>query len=115
MASFATETVPQLPEEDFSSEDVKAASNNPTSSLETEGIRDFPALVQATFDAFFEAEAKKYTDADPILRSLNDLLDFIRQQLGKYFKHENFKTSAEEGAPDAGAFDVRAHSIPDSV
>ena len=115
VASFATETVPQLPEEDFSSEDVKAASNNPTSSLETEGIRDFPALVQATFDAFFEAEAKKYTDADPILRSLNDLLDFIRQQLGKYFKHKDFETPAEVGVPNDGAVDVREHSIPDSV
>ena len=115
VASFATETVSQLPEEDFSPENVKAASNNPTSALETEGIRDFPALVQATFDAVFEAEARKYTDADPILRSLNDLLDFIRQQLGKYFKSENFENPAELGVPDDDAVDVGEHSIPDSV
>ena len=115
VASFATETVSQFPAEDFSPEDFKAASNNPTSSLETEGIRDFPALVQATFDAVFEAEARKYTDADTILRSLNDLLDFIRQQLGKYFKHENFETPAEIGVPNDGAVDVSEHSIPESV
>ena len=114
-ASFATKTVSQLPEEGFSPEDVKAASNNPTSSLETEGIRDFPALVQATFDAVFEAEAIKNTDKDPILRSLNDLLDFIRQQLGKYVKQENFETPTEVGVPDDGAVDVREHSIPESV
>ena len=115
VASFATKTVSQLPEEDFSPENVKAASNNPTSALETEGIRDFPALVQATFDAVFEAEARKYTDADPILRSLNDLLDFIRQQLGKYFKSENFETPAELGVPGDGAVDVTEHSIPESI
>jgi len=115
VASFATKMVSQFPEEGFSPEDVKAASNNPTSALETEGIRDFPALVQATFDAVFEAEARKYTDADPILRSLNDLLDFIRQQLGIYFKHENFETPTEVGVPDDGAVDVREHSISESV
>ena len=115
VASFATETVSQLPEEGLSSKDVKAASNNPTSSLETKGIRDFPALVQSTFDAVFEAEARKYTDADTILRSLNDLLDFIRQQLGKYFKHENFENPAELGVPNDGAVDVSEHSFPESV
>ena len=104
-----------MQEEGLSSEDVKAASNNPTSSLETEGIRDFPALVQATFDAVFEAEARKITHKDPILRSLNDLLDFIRQQLGKYFKHENYETRAEVGVPDNGAVNVREHSIPEAV
>ena len=114
-ASFETRAVSQLLEEGSSSEDAQTVSNNQTSSLETEGIRDFPALAQATFDAVFEAEVRKIADTDPILRSLNDLLDFIRQQLGKYFKYENFKTSAEVGVPDDGAFDVRTHSIPDSV
>ena len=114
-ASFAKKTVSQLPEKGFSPEDVKADSNNPTSSLEKEGIRNFPALVQATFDAVFEAEARKITGTDPILRSLNDLMDFIRQQLGKYFKRENFETRAEVGAPDDSAVDGREHSIPESV
>ena len=115
VASFETRAVSQIPEEGSSFEDAQAVSNNQTSSLETEGIRNFPALVQATFDAVFEAEARKITDTDPILRSLNDLLDFIRQQLGKYFKHENFETPAEVGAPDDSAVDGREHSIPDSV
>ena len=115
VASFATETVSQLPEEGFSSEAVKTASNNPTSSLESEGIRDFPALVQTTFDAVFEEEARQITDTDFILRSLNDLLDFIRQQLGKYFKHKNFEIPAEVGVPDNGAVDAREHFIPGSV
>ena len=83
--------------------------------METEGFRDFPALVQATFDAVFEAEARKYTDTDTILRSLNDLLDFIRQQLGKYFKPENFEISTEVGVPKDGAIDVAEDSFPESV
>ena len=115
VASFETRTVSQLLEEGSSSADAQAVSNNQTSSLETEGIRDFPALVQATFDAVFEEEARQITDTDFILRSLNDLLDFIRQQLGKYFKHKNFEIPAEVGVPDNGAVDAREHFIPGSV
>tara|TARA_B100000686_G_scaffold11890_1_gene11638 strand:+ start:719 stop:1480 length:762 start_codon:yes stop_codon:yes gene_type:complete len=111
VASFETKAASQLLEEGSSSEGVEVVSNNPISSLETEGIRDFPALVQATFDSVFETEAKNIADTDPILRSLNDLLNFIRQQLGKYFKHENFKNPV----PDNGVVDLREHSIPDSV
>jgi len=95
VASFVAKTVSQLSKEDFFAEDIQPALSNPTSSLETKGIRDFPALVQATFDAVFEAERTNIPGSDQIIRSLNDLLDFIRHRLGEYFKPESFETPAE--------------------
>ena len=59
VASFSSQKVTEMPEASLSSENVEAALTNPAPALETEGIRDFPALVQATFDAVFEAEAAK--------------------------------------------------------
>lgn len=80
VATFETRTVTRLPEEG----NIEALPN-PVSELETSGIRDFPALVQATIEAVFETEAKQVPDPDSILRSLNDLLDFIRDRLGEFF------------------------------
>ncbi len=112
VASFATRTLTQLPEEGFSPEEIEAALVDPTSSLDTEGIRDFPALVQATFDAVFEAESAKVPEGDPILRSLNDLLDFIRQRLGEFFGPENVEVPAEGPTPTDGAVDTAEPSTP---
>lgn len=113
VASFASRTITQLPEEGFSPEDIEAALSNPTSALETDGIRDFPALVQATFDAVFEAEAAKVPETDSILRSLNDLLDFIRQRLGEFFGPENVELPPEAPAPSDGAADIVEPSNPE--
>ena len=87
VAAFSTSTFTQLQEGEGGAvpQNVEAALYNPASSLDTEGIRDFPALVQSTFDAVFEAEAEKAPETDPILRSLNDLLDFIRQRFERNF------------------------------
>ena len=87
--------VDELPEEGLSSENVEAALTNPTSALETEGIRDFPALVQATMDAVFEAEAAEAPEANTILRSLNDLLKFLRQRLVEFFGPEDIEIPPE--------------------
>jgi hypothetical protein len=82
VATFETRSVTRLPEEGGDIPEI-AALENP--ELETSGIRDFPALVQATIEAVFETEAKQVPDPDSILRSLNDLLDFIRDRLGEFF------------------------------
>ena len=84
VATFETRSISRLPEEPGSTNAIQA-SPEPTTDLETGGIRDFPALVQSTIDAVFESEAKQAPEADPILRSLNDLLDFIRNRLGEFF------------------------------
>jgi len=115
VASFATRTLTQLPEDGFSPEDIDAALINPTSSLDTEGIRDFPALVQATFDAVFEAEAAKVPETDSILRSLNDLLDFIRQRLGETFGPENVELPPEVPVPSDGVADILEPSTPEAA
>ncbi len=113
VASFATRTLTQLPEDGFAPEDIEAALSDPTSALETEGIRDFPALVQATFDAVFEAEAANIPETDPILRSLNDLLAFIRQRLGEVFDPENVELPPEIPASSDGAADSVEPSTPE--
>ena len=117
VATFSTSTFTQLPEGEggLVTQDVEAALNNPASSLDTEGIRDFPALVQATFDAVFEAEAAKVPETDPILRSLNDLLDFIRQRLSETFDSENVELPPEALIPSDGVIDVVEPDSPKSA
>ena len=79
VATFATRTVTRLPEDGG---DITNVETLPTQvpELEIGGIRDFPALVQVTFDAVFESEAEQVPKQDSILRSLNDLLSFIRER-----------------------------------
>lgn len=89
VASFSTQKVTEMPEESLSSENVEATLNNTAPALKTEGIRDFPALVQATFDAVFEAEAAKAPKVNTILRSLSDLLQFLRQRMVEFFDPKN--------------------------
>lgn len=84
IATFETRSISRLPEEAGYTGDIKALPDQ-TTELETGGIRDFPALVQATIDAVFETEAKQVPDSELILKSLNDLLNFIRDRLGEFF------------------------------
>jgi hypothetical protein len=108
VAAFSTSTFTQLPEGEggLVPQDVEAALNNPASSLDTEGIRDFPALVQATFDAVFEVEAAKVPETESILRSLNDLLNFIRQLLSKTYSSESDELPPEAPILSDGVIDV---------
>ena len=74
VATFETRSYSRLPEDAGDITNIEALpTTTPTTELDTGGIRDFPALVQATIDAVFESEAKQAPEADPILRSLNDL------------------------------------------
>ncbi len=84
VATFSSRSISRLPEEARDASDIEALKNQAT-ELETDGVRDFPALVQATIDAVFESEAKQVPESGTILRSLNDLLDFIRSKLGEVF------------------------------
>ena len=84
VATFESRSISRLPEAAGVINDIGTVPNQ-ASELETDGIRDFSALVQATIDAVFESEAKQIPEHDTILRSLNDLLDFIRNQLGELF------------------------------
>jgi hypothetical protein len=84
VATFATRTVMRLPEDGGEITSIKTLPTQ-VPELETGGIRDFPALVQVTLDAVFESEAGQVPEQDSILRSLNDLLSFIRDQFDKFF------------------------------
>ena len=115
VAAFSTSTFTQFPEgEDvLAPQGVEAALYNSNSALETEGIRDFPALVQATFDSVFEAEQAKLPESDFILRSLNDLLDFIRQRLGETFGPENAELLPQVPIPSYGVVDTVEPTSPE--
>ena len=113
VAAFSIQTVNELPEEGLSSENVEAALTDPTSALETEGIRDFPALVQATMDAVFEAEAAEGPKASTILRSLNDLLEFLRQRLVEFFGPEDIEIPPEVLAQIKGEANTAKPSAPE--
>ncbi len=113
VATFSTQTVNELPEEGLSSENVEAALTNPTSALETDGIRDFPALVKATMDAVFEAEAAEAPKASTILRSLNDLLEFLRQRLVEFFGPEDIEIPPEVLAQIKGEANTAKPSAPE--
>jgi hypothetical protein len=117
VATFSTSTFTQLPEGEggLVTQDMEAALNNPASSLDTEGIRDFPALVQATFDAVFEAEVAKVPETDSILRSLNDLLNFIRQRLSETYGSESVELPPEALIPSDGVIDVVEPDSPESA
>jgi hypothetical protein len=84
VATFATRTVTRLPEDGG---DITNVETLPTQAPELKigGIRDFPALVQATLDAVFESEAMQVSEQGSILRSLNDLLFYIRDRLDQFF------------------------------
>ena len=114
VAAFSTSTFTQLPEGESGEVSQDEPLNNPV--LDTEGIRDFSALVQATFDAVFETEAEETAPkTDAILRSLNDLLGFIRQRLSETFGPENVELPQEDLIPSDGAVDTIEPVSPESV
>jgi hypothetical protein len=84
VATYATRTVTRFPEDGG---DITNVETLPTqdSELKIGEIRNFPALVQATIDAVFESEAGQVPEQDSILKSLNDLLSFIRDRLDQFF------------------------------
>ena len=84
VATFETRSVTRLPEEGGDITNIEALPTQ-APELETGGIRDFPALVQATLDAVFESEVGQVPEQDYILRSLNDLLSFLRDRFSEFF------------------------------
>lgn len=108
VATFETRTVTRLPEEGGGA-NVDAL---PKQELETGGIRDFPALVQATIDAVFQSEATQIPEQDPILRSLNDLLDFIRNRLGEFLNPPTGLDAVEPTPASDGAADIESSPPP---
>jgi hypothetical protein len=109
MATFATSTVTPLPE---NGGDITNIETLPTQAPELEKglIRDFPALVQATLEAVFESEESQVPEQDAILKSLNDLLFFIRDRLDQFFNLQtdldNLPVESASGADGVTKIDV---------
>lgn len=84
MTTFETESVKQFPEETDKVTNIEDLPNQ-LPAIETDGVRDYPALVQATIEAVFKSEAERVPAQDSTPRSLSDLLDFIRDRFNEYF------------------------------
>jgi len=110
---FSTQQATEMPEASLSSENAEAALTNPATALATDGIRDFPALVQATFDAVFEAEAAKAPKVNTILRSLSDLLQFLRQRMVEFFDPKNVEIPPDVLAQISGGTNIEGPSAPE--
>jgi hypothetical protein len=83
VVTFATTTVKRLPEDGGDITNIEALPTQ-APEIETAEIRDFPALVQATIGSVFESEIGEVPEQDAILKSLNDLLSFIRDRLDHF-------------------------------
>ncbi len=65
-------------------------------------IRDLPSLVLASVASEFEAQAAQLPPKAPILRSLNDLMSFLRDQLVQFLAPlKHFSEPAAETVPQS--------------
>jgi hypothetical protein len=109
VATFETRTVTRLPEDGGDETNVETLPTQ-APELKIGGIRDFPALVQVTFDAVFEPEAGQISEENSILRSLNDLLSFIRDRINQFFNSPTdlatLPVESADGADDVAIIDA---------
>ena len=84
VTSLETKSVKQFPEENDEVINKKDLPNQ-FRELEKDGVRDYPALAQATIDAVFKSEAEQVPVRDLTPRSLDDLLAYIRERIGEFF------------------------------
>ena len=84
VTTLETKSVKQFPEEN---DEVINKKDLPSQfrELEKDGVRDYPALAQATIDAVFKSEAEQVPVRDLTPRSLDDLLAYIRERIGEFF------------------------------
>ena len=84
VTTLETKSVKQFPEENDEVVNKKDLPNQ-FLELEKDGVRDYPALAQATIDAVFKSEAEQVPVRDLTPRSLDDLLAYIRERIGEFF------------------------------
>lgn len=84
VTTLETKSVKQFPEENDEVVNKKDLPNQ-FRELEKDGVRDYPALAQATIDAVFKSEAEQVPVRDLTPRSLDDLLAYIRERIGEFF------------------------------
>lgn len=84
VTTLETKSVKQFPEENDEVINKKDLPNQ-FRELEKGGVRDYPALVQATIDAVFKSEAEQVPVRVSAPRSLDDLLAYIRERIGEFF------------------------------
>ena len=84
VTTLETKSVKQFPEENDEVINKKDLPNQ-FLELEKDGVRDYPALAQATIDAVFKSEAEQVPVRDSTPRSLDDLLAYIRERISEFF------------------------------
>lgn len=80
--SFESLTVGQASAEGFNVDELVGGFTEP--GIDASSIRDIAALVTAVVEAEFTSQSVDLVDNGSILRSLNDLIEFLRQQLTQF-------------------------------
>ncbi len=83
-ATFSAQSVSSGPSADLVNPESAVGSVSGEEPVGLENIRNLPELVFASLEAEFESQAGKFPDGTSILRSLSDLMLFLREQLGSF-------------------------------
>ena len=84
VTTFETKSIKQFLDE---ADEITNMEDLPSQlpKLEVDGVRNYPALVQATIESVFKYTEEQVPVQDLTPRSLDDLLAYIRDHIGKFF------------------------------
>ena len=84
VTTFETKSIKQFLDE---ADEITNMEDLPSQlpKLEVDGVRNYPALVQATIESVFKYTEERVPVQDLTPRSLDDLLAYIRDHIGKFF------------------------------
>ena len=84
VTTFETKSIKQFLDE---ADEITNMEDLPSQlpKLEVDGVRNYPALVQATIESVFKYTEERVPVQDSTPRSLDDLLAYIRDHIGKFF------------------------------
>ena len=84
VTTFETKSIKQFLDE---ADEITNMEDLPSQlpKLEVDGVRNYPALVQATIESVFKYTEEQVPVQDSTPRSLDDLLAYIRDHIGKFF------------------------------
>jgi hypothetical protein len=81
----------------------------PADANPTGGVRDFSALVDAVMKSSFESEGAKVSNEPAFMKSLSDLMRFLREQFqGLFGSGKDLDKTGEESAPTDKPEDAKA-------
>ncbi len=101
-ATFSSRSVTNGAAEPVPGAEIPAVSSESEAPVDAAQIRDLPSLILAATASEFEAQAAKLPPKAPILRSLNDLMSFLRDQLAQFLAPlKHFSQPAPDSVPQS--------------